>query len=917
MILVSVLLLSALAIFASPLLIKLLGRRTGWFFGALYAACFGLLLQPAKAAFDGDVISYEKPWARLGDMSFDFALRGDALSFFFMLLALGVGIFVFTYSGEYFHSTKGLNSFYIFMTGFMFSVLLLVMADNVSVLFIGWELVSLGSFLLIARSGSGGEAGATRTLILTFTGGLLLLFGLGLSVALTGTTSLHEMLASPEWAAHTGQSSAIAIILAFAAFTKAAQLPFHFWLPEAMAAATPVSAFLHAAAVVKAGVYVLLRLSQPFHDLLAWNLVLIWVGIITAVMAGFFAIQKTDLKKLTAYSTVSHLGWIVATIGVGTKTALAAALLHTLAHAMFKSSIFMLIGTVDHQAGSRDVRRLGRLYNRLPWTFAGMVIGCLSMASIPPMLGFMSKEAMLEAFTEAPLATWATGLLLLLAGIGALFTFTYTARIIFGGFVDGPRDMSEVKEAPVALWLPAALPGVLSIGVVAGAHYLNHPLEAAVGTITDTPHLHLSLWHGITIPLIISLLVIVLGVAGVLRRKAIWESLDGHFVLPFNGNGVLLNTVRSLRNWGRFANKMADSFSPTRHLFFIFASVVLFGLICAVELSQGSGLMPRISGIDRWYDLIPLAIIVASVIGLVRTTDRLRAVALLSTTGVGVTLMILGLGAPDVALTQFMVELLTAVILMMVLRHQPRHFLPSGRRVTPAAITGVVVAAVTFFGVWALIGRHEERSPLAMWYIENGPDITGGDNIVNTILVEFRGFDTMGELTVLGMAGVAIAAVVGSIPRQKLNEHNLPLHDAQLNSMVLRQVAKVLMPILGFLALLIFWRGHNTPGGGFIAALVAAGAIVIYYLAKGEDARVGSPNLPYYLTGIGVLIAIADGIWGFVSHGSFLYALHGHALGQHWTSAMIFDAGVFLSVLGMITTALNTLGGRERAGKEN
>ena len=485
MTLLVVLVLSAVAVGVSPFAVRVLDRKAGWPLAALFIAAAWVMGRHVPDVISHSPLSYKITWLKdaiAPGMDIDFALRGDALSVFFALLALVIGAAVFIYSAAYLHNNDGNTSFYLIMSAFMLSVLLLVLSDDVVVLFIAWELVSIGSFLLIARAGSGGEAGSMRTLILTFTGGLTLLAAVAIMATQAGTTNLTDIIASNFWTEKPGLTTAIAMLIAVSAFTKSAQFPFHFWLPEAMAAATPVSAFLHAAAVVKAGIYLLLRFSPVFHNNAAWNVVLITVGMFTAVMAALFAVQKTDLKRLTAYSTVSHLGWIVATIGVGTPFALAAALVHTFAHALFKSSLFMLIGVVDHQAGSRDVRRLGSLYRQMPFTFISVVVGALSMAAVPPLLGFISKEGMLEAFTEAPLPTAAVWLLLAAAATGALLTITYSTRLVFGAFVDGPRDMSQVKEAPLLLWLPAALPGLMSEPLAFMVGVLDAPVGAAVDT---------------------------------------------------------------------------------------------------------------------------------------------------------------------------------------------------------------------------------------------------------------------------------------------------------------------------------------------------------------------------------------------------------------------------------------------------
>ena len=916
-----VLALVAATVILSPILVRAMDRKAGYPIALILAAAAVVLGREFPGVADGQPLEWEVTWARdiLGEGSaVSFALRADGLSIFFALLALVIGTVVMAYSAAYLPKRDGNTSFYTIMTAFTLSVLLLVLANDTVVLFIGWELVSIASFLLIARSGSGGEAGSYRTLMLTFFGGLTLLAALGVASISAGSTRLTDVLASDVWQSNPSLTTTVAILVAVSGFTKAAQFPFHFWLPEAMAAATPVSAFLHAAAVVKAGVYLLLRFSAIFADVSAWNWLLLVVGLGTAIMSALFAITKTDLKHLTAYSTVSHLGWIVAAIGVGTPIALAAALTHTLAHALFKSSLFMLIGVVDHEAGSRDMRRLGKLWDKMPFTFASTVIAAASMAAIPPLFGFISKESILGAFEETEYGM----ALLLIAGFAALLTFIYSAKIVFGAFFDGPKDMSGVHEAPVSLWLPAALPGAMSLVVPLLLGWVDGPIDAAVHTITGTEdyHSHLALWHGVNAPLIVSLAVLVLGALIVaFARRSLFDSVENKQLLPTSGNDLLAGMVTGLGALGRGLGQMANTFNPSRHLLPVLALVVLLGLttIVGTEGVDGMPLAPRAEGLDVWWDLIPFAIIALSVLGMVFTRSRLASAILLGTAGVGMTLQMLLLGAPDVALTQLLVESLTVIVIMVVLRYQPRMFpRTSTNRKVAAGIFAILAGVVAFFGVYGLLGRRD-RSDLAMWYLNEGAEATGADNIVAVIIVEFRGFDTLGELSVLGMAAVVIAAVTQSMPRHmfEAGTRPRPFGQSQFNSVPIRKGTALVVPVLVVLSVLIFFRGHTVPGGGFVAALVMATAFGLSYLSRGADTEVVKPFTPIALTGWGIIIAIGAGFLGFFE-GGFLYAIHGHIAGEHMTTSLIFDFGIYLAVLGMVTQAINALGGYLRPGTE-
>ncbi len=911
--------LVALTVVLSPPLVRIMDRAAGYPIALAFFTAAGVLASQFPTIREGSELRWGFEWAQdvLGTgAAVNFALRADGLSIFFALLALTIGGVVMLYSAAYLPKHDGNTSFYTIMTAFTLSVLLLVLANDVVLLFIAWELVSIASFMLIARSGSSGEDGSYRTLILTFFGGLTLLAGLAIAAVQAGSTSLEDVLAH-DWDPNSKLAVVVALLIAFSGFTKAAQFPFHFWLPEAMAAATPVSAFLHAAAVVKAGVYLLIRFSTIFDGVPAWNTTLLVVGLFTALMSATFAITKTDLKHLTAYSTVSHLGWIVAAIGVGGTLGIAAALVHTLAHALFKSSLFMLIGVVDHETGTRDMRRLGKLYDKMPFTFASMCVAAASMAAVPPLFGFVSKESILEAFHSTPYGV----ILLVIGGIAAFLTFVYSAKIIFGAFVDGPKDMSHVHEAPVHFWLPAALPGLMSLVLPFMLARVDNPVTAGVQAVTGDGnyHSHLALWHGVTAPFIVSMLVLVAGLAFIFVRKPVFAALENKELLPATGNDVLRGTVTGLAGLGKGLGKLADGFNPTRHMFPVVALVLLLGLSTLLLTDGVDGVTPapRAEGLDVWWDLIPFAIIAASVVGMVLTRSRLASAILLGTVGVGMSLQMLMLGAPDVALTQFLVEALTVVVIMVVLRYQPREFpeTPTPRKIS-AAISALIAGVVTFAGVYTLTGRRG-RSELAEWYLTEGKEVTSADNIVAVIIVEFRGFDTLGELSVLGMAAVVIAAVVGSMPRHtfEAGTRPRPFGQSQFNAIPLRKATKLIWPVLIVLSILIFFRGHTAPGGGFVAALVLATGFALSYLSEGADNDVVDEKTPIYLTGWGIIIAIASGFLGFIE-GGFMYAIHGEIAGEHLTTSLIFDFGIYLAVLGMVTSAINALGGYLRPGKD-
>ena len=956
--LVAVPLTIAVALIVVPLLVKTLDRNAGWPLGVTFFGLAIYIISHANPILEGGAQSWSVTWIKgllsgaggtgTGDVTF--TLRMDALGLFFTLLALLIGGVVFIYSTRYLHHGTKIMSFYLFMTAFMLAVILLVLADDVALLFVGWELVSLASFFLIARSGSGGELGAVRTLILTFIGGLLLLVALGIMAMTAGSMQLSEIIASPAWAEDPTRLSIVAVLIALAGFSKAAQIPFHFWLPEAMAADTPVSAFLHAAAVVKAGVYLLLRFSGLFNGVFIWHLMLIVVGMTTAVMAAIYAIQKADLKKLTAYSTVSQLGWIVATIGVGTPFAIGAAIVHTAAHALFKSSLFMLVGVIDHQAGSRHMHRLGSLWRYMPFTFASAVVAAASMAAIPPTLGFVSKEGMLEAFLEAPFGNAGIVVLLIAAGIGALATFIYSAKYVTGAFVDGERDMSHVKEASVSLWLPAALPGLLSLPLVLVMSKADHGLDSIVtSTGVGESHMHLALWHGVNTPLLISVAVMLVGALVVWQRFRVVYPLESKRLDLFTGGQVLDGMEKLGSRFGRLTGRLASSMTPNRHIIWIIFMLIAIGIASILAPGRLAGLAelePRINGIDRLEDLVGLAIVGLAVLALISTRSRLASVVLVGVAGVGVSWMMLILGAPDVALTNLLVEFCVVVIMMLVIRHQPRLYLREGEnRSRFATVMALLVGLTTFFGVWLLVGRHD-KPQVAQWYLENTAEVIEGNNVVAAILVEFRAFDTLGELIVLGMAGIVIASIIMSIPRSPLpgygpgstaeafrapgstrfpDVHKVPelapfyskyLRSNYLNSIISRQVSKYVVPVLIILSAVVFYRGAAAPGGAFLSALVAACGIFFYYLGTARGGKLGNNNLGYVFIASGMMLALGTGLIGFLG-GSYLKPFHDTFFGGiHLSTSLLFDGGVYLAVLGLVVVVINMMGGRERPGAD-
>ncbi|WP_226344233.1 DUF4040 family protein [Agilicoccus flavus] len=913
--------LLVLAVVVSAPLVRVAGRNAGWPLAALYLLAAGAFTPAAADAVAGGHARWSMEWVPA--LGVELAFRVDGIGVLFTYIATLIGAVVFAYSTRYLKRDGANLSFYLVMTTFTAAMTALVLTDDLVVLFVCWELTSIASFLLIARSGRGAEAPSFQALLVTFVGGLAMLVAVGAIVARTGTTVLSEALRSDVWGADPSFATAVALLVIIAAFTKSAQFPFHVWLPAAMAADTPVSAYLHAAAVVKAGIFLLMRFGPAFADVAVWHVLLIGVGLLTNCLGAWFALAQTDLKKLMAYSTVSQLGLIVAAIGVGSPVGLTAAVVHTIAHALFKSGLFMLVGVVDHAAHTRDLRRLPQLYRAMPWTFAVALVGCASMAGLPPLLGFVSKESILTAMRDAP----AGALALAVAAFGSVLTFSYCAKILLGGFVDG-REEREIHPVEASLWWPTALPILLGVPLAFALGLLEPPVAAAVeaglpaGAAGEHPHL--SLWHGLTLELWVTALVVLAGVLVALRRARVFPALQRDW-FGFDGARVVDLLTRALASAGRVVDRPVAVDHPSRHLVFILGSFAALLAGGAAVLASGGHLPAPQPGLSAPIDAVVLVLVTVGAGVVALSHNRIAATVSLSAVGVLVVIQIIALGAPDVALTQMLVEALTIVVIMLVLQKLPTTFPRSSRGSRAralgfAALVGVGAAA----GTWALTGRRG-TSGVAQHYIEDAPVISGGANIVNVILVEFRALDTLGELTVLGMAGIAIVALVSTVRNDHLDppgDQEIPEIDlradgsaaerairaAWANVLPLQLLLRVVNPILALVSAILFLRGHNEPGGGFIAALVGSAIVGLTYLSTSRDRQIGPPRLPVFLVGGGVITAVLTGLAGLVGATSFLEPLHGHIGAWHFSSSLVFDLGVYLAVLGLVMIAFNLLG---------
>jgi multicomponent Na+:H+ antiporter subunit A len=892
--LAALLVMATAAALAGPLA-RLLGRDAGYAMAAAFLTALGLALTGAGDVFAGRPVTAELRWIPALDVAV--RLRLDGLSLLFVVVALGVGALIMAYCARYLSESYDHGRLYRLLALFATAMLGMVLADDTVLLFVFFELTTLCSFLLIGGQGLKEARPATRALVITGSGGLALLTAVVLMWSVTGTTSVTETIAQSGAIAASPLAPWIAVMLMLAAMTKSAQVPFHFWLPDAMVALTPVSAYLHAATLVKAGIYVLMRFSPPFADTTLWTVTLVTAGLVTTVVGAVFALQQHDLKALLAYSTVSQLGWIVALVGVGTDEALAVAGVHTFAHALFKATLFMLVGIIDREAGSRDIRDLSGLYRVMPVTATLTAIAAMSMAGLPPLLGFVSKEESYYAFLQAP-GGWGPvvgGVAVLSAGV----TFAYSARILYGAFA-GRTEQPDLYEPRFSFLLPAALPAVASLGLGLFVSGLNPFFTRVVqDTVLGEPQVDLALWPGLdSVALWMSVVTITLGVGLFLARRPVDAALQ-RLQLPFSGVRAYDALYARVLRLGDGVGRPARSGALAPHLAWPLLGVAAIAVVGVVVLRD----LPAARPTTRPEDWVVVGLTAVALLGLVRTSSRIGAITMLGIVGFLVGVWFLLAGGVDLAMTQLLVEILTVVVAVLVLRRLPHRFDP-----TPAARRAVAVVAalgagvVAGLGTWALTGRREP-SAVSRYLLEEGPEGSGGTNVVNTVLVDFRGLDTFGEITVLAVVGLGLLTLL----RHDRPAERLPRDDdGPGDRTVLYVTSRVVVPVVLVASLVLLWRGHNEPGGGFIAALMGGLAVAVIQLPRGLRGRTPLRAAP--LLASGVAVAVGAGLLGLLD-GSFLRPLRGSievgGFYQSLTTSLIFDVGVYLAVLGMVVAAVD------------
>jgi multicomponent Na+:H+ antiporter subunit A len=905
--LVAALALMGAAALAAPAVAARLGRNTGYALAAVFVAAMVLLLTQAPTVMAGGQVTQSWMWVPAFDVQFTLRLNGLAL--LFGVLVLGVGALVLSYCPPYLSPGYEHGRLFGILTLFAAAMLGLVLAGDLILLLVFWEVTTVCSFLLVAGRGQAGARPAVRALVVTAGGGLALLAAAVLLIVRTGTTQIDGILTIAPDVLTWADTTVIGTLIVIAAFTKSAQLPFHWWLPGAMVAITPISAYLHAATLVKAGIYLLLLFSPLFTDAPGWHLTLMGVGLATMVFGAFQALRQVDLKALLAYSTVSQLGMMVALVGVGTSASLAAAVLLVAAHALFKATLFMLVGIIDKEAGSRDIRELSGLWRVMPVTAALTGLAAMSMAGVPPLVGFVAKEEAFYAFVGTSQAGWTDGALWTgwvaagVAVVGAALTFAYSARIISGAFA-GPLTQPSLYEPSWRFLAPAAIPAVAGLVLGIAPWLLDGIVARATIDTGFTPTDDgLSLWHGLTIALFLSAMAITLGLLVHLRRPWL-ERWLGQTPPPARAPLWFDRAWDLTLAFGAWVGRAAHSTSVGVHLAGV--GLLLAALAGAAVLSV-PGLAPMVEGTARPVDVVILLVLVPAVVAIVRVSSTLAALVLAGIVGLVITVWLLLLGAPDVALTLLLVEILTVVVAAPALARLPRPSRPPGRPVVAAA-AAAGVGLLAGAAAWALTGRRGP-SDAAAYYLEVAEAETGGSNVVNTILVDFRGLDTLGEIVVLAAAAWGLLAAGAA--RGLLPEGPSVLGPGE--RMVLRVGSAVVIPLLLLLSAVLFWRGHDEPGGGFIAGL-GVGAAVIVARVAGLRVRLPSPSV---LVGFGLLVAGGVGVLGITVAGAFLRPFPIDVPGGYVTSSLVFDLGVLLVVVGLVQAAVDRLAGWGEPGGQD
>ncbi|MEU2040127.1 Na+/H+ antiporter subunit A [Nocardia niwae] len=946
-----ILLIHAVAALLAPLCVRVLGRNA-----------FFLLASVPFGSLGWVIANWSEPqrvrlaWAP--SIALNIELRFDTLAAVLCALVLGIGALVLVYCGRYFENDEPrLGVFAAELVAFAGAMFGLVTSDNMVLLYVFWEATTVLSFLLIGHNAeqAASRRAAIQALLVTGAGGLAMLAGIVVLGTVSGSYLLSDLLTAADPPSGPAVGVAVALLLV-GALTKSAVVPLHFWLPGAMAAPTPVSAYLHAAAMVKAGVYLVARLAPVFAQNPVWHPLVLTLGSASMLLAGLRALQVVDLKLVLAFGTVSQLGFLIVLVGIGTPGAALAGVTMIVAHALFKACLFLVVGIIDHGAGTRDLRRLSGLGRRAPVLCATAVLAALSMAGIPPLLGFVGKESALSAVLDADVLTEpARAAVFAGVALGSMLTVGYSIRFVWGAFADKrdepepapgatalahhpsevpvPADQPEGEDRcrwhpPGALFLaPPALLAIASLVAGLVPSWLDARLRPYAGTLAGPAPEHLALWHGFTPAAATTLLIVAVGV--VLYR---WRDRFAESAHPRLGNAdrAYDATLRAMDTLSlRMTGAVQRGSLPLSQAAILVTLIVLPTALLAVGARTGVTL--------RWWDSPSQAaigvIMVVTALAATVLRNRLASVLVVGVTGYGSGVIFALHGAPDLALTQFLVETLTLVIFVLVLRAFPARIEASRaaafkvRRAMLAAGTGAVVAVLAGFAVAA-----RTAEPIWPRIPDAAYEFGGGKNAVNVLLVDLRAWDTLGEISVLVVAATGVASLVfrsrrfGSAPRAADSPDYDPelvswlpagrLVDRAERSMVLQITTRLVFPTIMLLSVYFFFSGHNAPGGGFAGGLTAGLALTLRYLAGGRyELGEALPVDAGHVLGAGLTLAagtaVSSLLLGAPPLSSAIIDVSLPVVGHvKVVTALLFDLGVYLIVVGLVLDVLRSLGAR-------
>ncbi|REJ87523.1 MAG: DUF4040 domain-containing protein [Planctomycetota bacterium] len=734
-------------------------------------------------------------WSWVPSLQVEASFQLDGLSLLFCLLISGIGVMIFVYAPGYFRGHRDRWRLYTWLLLFMAAMLGLVTADNVIMLFVCWELTSLTSYLLIGfkHESEKARAAALQALLITGAGGLCLLAGLLLLSRIAESQELSTILGAADALKQSPLITPAIILILLGAFTKSAQFPFHFWLPNAMEAPTPVSAYLHSATMVKAGVYLVARLSPALTGVPLWDNLIVAAGGVTAVVGGAYAVRQYDLKRILAFSTISALGCLMLLLGLGTKLAIEGAMLFLLSHALYKATLFLVAGAVDLGTGTRDIRRLYGLFASYPLLAAAAILAACSKSGLPPFGGFLAKEVVYEATTTlSGWATWATTIVALLAnacfvavgGLAAVHPFfgkPGEPSVVPHESPPGSSQLPAGGAARLLGWRLVFPPVVLGLlGIVLGVlpsvtalYFISPAMSAVMGQDIGVK---LSLWHGFNLPLLLSVLTVAAGVGIYVQRRRFVAWVDAGGILRYAAEGgpqaAYRGSLALLKFTATWQTRILQNGRLRLYLITVlasFAGLVIAAFLYRVEYTQFGKLLNL-----RLYELVFPVLILAALAMAVTSTSRLAAVCALGVIGFALAMLFVLFGAPDLAMTQLAIETLTVILFVFVIYRLPRFATLSSRgvRIRDAVVSLAVGGMMTVI-VLAATSAHAP-SRVSQFFVDNSLAIAKGRNMVNVILVDFRGVDTLGEITVIAVAALGIF----SLMRLRLEPSQVPAEAA-------------------------------------------------------------------------------------------------------------------------------------------